>query len=199
MTERSFVPPDAPIYRGGGRRAPSPTLFSVGGRNVVRLSTGDAPILQRLLESCAEYYELVEGAPAGPGSALGELTEGPAERVPHDLFCLGIIDRPNTLAGVIGALRGHRREGQWYVGLMLLDPSWRGRGFGRAAYAAFEEWIIGQGADSVLLAVVEANERAARFWQGCGFGAPRRYPERTIGQRRHVLIEFEKKLSPQAE
>jgi len=44
------------------------------------------------------------------------------------------------------------------------------------------------------MAVVEANVRAARFWQSVGFGWPRCYPERTIGLRRHVLIEFEKRL-----
>ena len=78
-----------------------------------RLSTADAQMLQRLLERCVDYYDLVEGAPAGPGTAMAELTEGPAGRVPHDLFCLGILAGPNELAGVIGALRNHRREGQW--------------------------------------------------------------------------------------
>jgi len=153
-------------------------------------------VLQQLLERCGDYYELVEGRSAGPGAAIDELTDGPAERIPHDLFCLGIMDRHYTLAGAIGALRNHRRPNQWYLGLMLLDPVQRNQGFGAAAYRAFENWIATQGADSILLAVVEANVRAARFWQSQGFGWPRCYPERTIGLRRHVLIEYEKDLRP---
>jgi GNAT superfamily N-acetyltransferase len=169
-------------------------LFSACGHGVTRLSNDEAPMLQRLLERCADYYELVEGRPTPPDAAVSELTEGPPDRVPHDLFCLGIQDGPGELAGVIGTLRHHRRPNQWYLGLMLLDPALRGRGLGRTMYAAFEGWIRGQGADSLLLAVVEANTRAERFWQAMGFGAPKRSPERTIGLRRHVLIEFEKVL-----
>ena len=79
---------------------------------------------------------------------------------------------------------------------MLLDPGSRNDGLGAAAYRAFERWIAAQGADSILLAVVEANVRAARFWESMGFGWPRCYPERTIGLRRQILIEYEKDPRP---
>jgi len=151
-------------------------------------------MLQRLLELCGDYYELVEGRPAGPNAASEELTDGPSERVPHDLFCFGISSSQDTLIGAIGTLRNHRRPNQWYLGLLLLAPNARGRGLGASSYRAFERWVIGQGADSILLAAVAANSRAARFWQTQGFGWPRSYPERTIGLRRHVLIEYEKSL-----
>jgi GNAT superfamily N-acetyltransferase len=78
---------------------------------------------------------------------------------------------------------------------MLLDPAVRGRGLGAALYHGFEKWTITQGADSIVLAVVEANARAARFWEARGFAMPRCYPERLIGVRRHVLIEYEKELT----
>ena len=169
-------------------------LFTVAGREVVRLSMYDAPVLQRLLERCGDYYAMVEGRPASPNAAIEELTEGPPERVPHDLFALGIAGAPGELAGIVGALRHHRRPNQWYLGLMLLDPEMRGRGLGSAAYLAFEKWVIGEGGDSILLAVVEPNRRALQFWESVGFGWPRCYPERTLGLRRHVLIELEKSL-----
>jgi len=173
-----------------------PPLFQVAGRPVVRLSMDQAPILQRLLERCGDHYEMVEGHRAGPDAAISELTDGPAERVPHDLFCLGILDGDDVLAGAIGALRNHRRTNQWYLGLMLIEPTARSKGLGAAAYREFERWIAAQGADSILLAVVEANIRAGHFWQSQGFGWPRSYPERTIGLRRHILIEYEKDLRP---
>jgi len=170
--------------------------FSALGLRAVRLGLVDAPILQRLLERCGDYYTMVEGRFAPPGAALAELTEGPAERVPHDLLCFGIFTEADALIGTIGALRHHRRQNQWYLGLMLLDPDFRGRGLGRAAYRAFERWILSQEADSILLAVVEPNVRAARFWRSMGFGQLKIYPEREIGLRRHVLIELEKTLTP---
>ena len=170
------------------------TEFIAAGLRAVRLSVDAAPAVQRLLERCTDYYELVEGRSPASDAAIEELTGGPPERIPHDLVCLGLLAEPDALVGVIGALRNHRRPDQWYLGLMLLDPDYRGRGVGRACYQAFEGWIASQGVDSALVAVVEANTRAAKFWQSLGFGWPRCYPERTIGLRRHVLIEFEKSL-----
>ena len=153
--------------------------------------------MQQHLERCDDYYELVEGRPAGPRAAFEELTDGPPERVPHDLICLGILSvDSDALVGAIGALRNHRRPNQWYLGLMLLAPDLRRRRLGSASYQAFERWVVSQGGDSILLAVVEANVRAARFWQSQGFGWPRCYPERTIGLRNHILIEYEKDLRP---
>ena len=170
-------------------------LFTVAGRRVRLLDEPDAPALQRLFDRCGDYFDLLEGRPARPEAALEELRDGPPERVPHDLFTLGIDGGQGELAGYIGALRHHRRPNQWYLGFLLLDPAWRGRGVGSTAYWAFQHWIATQGAESLLLAVLADNERGRRFWQSLGFGAPRSYPARQIGLKRHVLIEYEKDLA----
>lgn len=172
----------------------SPPLFTLAGRPVRLLEDRDVPALQRLFERCGDYFDLAEGRPAGPKAAWSELCDGPPERVPHDLFALGIEDGRGELAGYIGALRHHRRPNQWYLGLLLLDPAWRGRGLGSTAYWAFQHWIGTQGAESLLLAVLALNARGHRFWQSLGFGSPRSYPVRQIGLKRHVLIEYEKPL-----
>jgi GNAT superfamily N-acetyltransferase len=175
------------------------TPFRIAGRTILSLGREDLPMLQRLLERCGDYFDMAEGQPAGPNEAEEEFTAGPPERFPQDQFCLGIPDdRPGELAGVLGALRHHRRPNQWYLGLLLLDPNYRGSGLGRTAYEAFEQWIRRQGADSVVLAVLEVNTRAAGFWESLGFATPRCYPARQFGQRRHVLIEYEKDLTPLA-
>ncbi len=169
-------------------------LFTVAGRRVRLLVDADAPALQRLLDRCGDYFDLLEGRPAHPAAAREELRDGPPERVPHDLFALGIDGGRGELAGYIGALRHHRRPNQWYLGFLLLDPAWRGRGIGSTAYWAFQHWIETLGAQSLLLAVLAENERGRRFWQSLGFGNARPYPERPIGLKRHVLIEYEKSL-----
>jgi len=171
------------------------SLFTVAGRPVRLLTDADAPVLQRLLGRCGDYFDLLEGRPAGPDAAQQELRDGPAERVPHDLFALGIDGGQGELAGYIGALRHHRQPNQWYLGFLLLDPAWRGRGIGSTAYWAFQHWIKAQGANSLLLAVIAENERGHRFWQSLGFGCPRSYPARQIGLKRHVLVEYEKTLA----
>ncbi|GGF31434.1 hypothetical protein GCM10011611_42010 [Aliidongia dinghuensis] len=173
----------------------APSLFTVAGRRVFRLTEADAPMIQRLFARSADYFELVEGGPAGPDAALGQLRDGPAERASEDIINLGIADRDGGLAGLVGVLRHHRVPDQWYLGLMLLDPAWRGYGFGSTVYWSVQHWIERQGGRSILLAVVASNHRAHRFWQSLGFALPRSYPARRIGRRQHVLIEYEKALA----
>ena len=170
-------------------------LFTVAGHRVFRLTEAEAQPIQRLFERSVDYFELLEGQPAGPDAAWDQLRDGPAERVPQDLINLGIADRDGGLPGLVGLLRHHRQPDQWYLGLMLLDPAWRGHGFGSTVYWSVQHWLERQGARSILLAVVRDNHRAHRFWQSLGFGLPRSYPARQIGLRRHVLIEYEKELA----
>ena len=173
-----------------------PPLFTVAGRRVVYLTEEDAPALERLFARCSDYFELLEGRPAGQPAALEQLRDGPAARVPHDLINLGLLGSDGEIAGLIGAMRHHRVPNQWYLGLLLLDPAWRGRGFGSTVYWAFQHWIMAQGAESIALAVPADNGRAHRFWGSLGFGSPRSDPMRRIGLKCHSLIEYEKDLQP---
>ena len=61
------------------------------------------------------------------------MTQAPPGRPPEDVFSLGILGAPDELIGIMGALRNHRRERQWYLGLLLIDPAMRGKGRGSAA------------------------------------------------------------------
>jgi GNAT superfamily N-acetyltransferase len=173
-----------------------PTLFTVAGRPTIALTVADAPLVERLFARSEDYFRMVAGRPAGPDTALEALRDGPAERVPDNLVNLGIFDRDGGLAGMIGLARHHRVPDQWYLGLLLLAPAWRGHGIGSTAYWSAQHWIERQGGRSILLGVVEENHRAHRFWQSLGFGTARRYPARQIGLRQHVVIEYEKTLSP---
>lgn len=167
-----------------------PPFFTVAGRRVVRLAETDAPALERLFTRCGDYFDLLEGRPAGPAAALERLRDG----VPHDRIDLGLIGSDGEITGLIGATRHHRTASQWYLDPLLLDPAWRGRGFGSTVYWSFQHWIVAQGARSIALAVPAANGRAHRFWQSLGFGRPHSHPMRRIGLRHHVLIEYEKEL-----
>lgn len=169
-------------------------LFAARGLRAFRLTEKDAATLQRLLERCYDYFELVEGRRPKGDAALRELRTTPAG-VPHEqLVPLGLFAVNNALVGLLLTLRDFRRENQWYVSLQLLEPRWRSRGAGRDVYLAFEAWAKSQNADSVLLSVVEPNRRASHFWEALGFGLPRCYPPQAFGRKRHVLIEYEKTL-----
>lgn len=174
--------------------------FTAAGLTATLLTDSAAPALQSLLERCPDYFDLVEGRPAGPDAALHELHDHPPTCLPENILCLGLYNGP-IMHGVICALRHYPAENDWYIGLMLLDPALRAQGHGAAAYAAFETWAAAQGAQKIQLAVIAANRRAAIFWERQGFALPRSFPPRLFGERTHIIIEYEKRLGsclPQA-
>ncbi len=168
-------------------------VFEAAGLSAAKLSIADAPVLQMLLERCRDYFDLVEGHPPGPETALNELRDRPPECPAENVLCFGLYDG-DDMRGVICSLRDYPAVDDWYVGLMVLDPGWRGKGRGAAVYAGFESWAVTRGARKVRLAVVAANPRAAAFWERQGFGWPRSFPARPFGARMHIVIEYEKRL-----
>jgi GNAT superfamily N-acetyltransferase len=158
------------------------------------LTEADAPKLQRLLERCLDYFDMVEGGRPKGDAALQDLRNTPPGVPRENLAPVGLFAVNGNLIGFVLAVRHHRRKNQWYLSLQLLEPRWRGRRVGREIYLGFEAWAKSEGADSILLSVVNANQRASHFWEAVGFGLPRCYPAQKFGRKRHVLIEYEKDL-----
>jgi Acetyltransferase (GNAT) family len=169
-------------------------LFSARGLAGHVLTEKDAPVLQKLLERCHDYFEIVEGRRPKANAALRELRNVPPAVPLKHLIPIGLFAANGALGGIILALRHYRRENQWYLSLQLQELKWRGRGVGTDIYLAFEAWAMTEGAGSILLSVVQANQPAVRFWERVGFGLPRCYPPQAFGRKRHVLIEYEKTL-----
>jgi GNAT superfamily N-acetyltransferase len=171
-------------------------LFTARGLQAFQLTQIDAPALQKLLERCTDYFELLEGRRPRRDAALRELRSAPPGIPLGNLTPLGLYAANGALVGFILVIRHCWRQNQWYLSLQLLEPKWRGRGVGKDVYLAFEAWAKSRMADSILLSVVSANQRAAYFWETAGFGLPRCYAPQAFGRKRHVLIEYEKTLTP---
>jgi GNAT superfamily N-acetyltransferase len=169
-------------------------LFAAHGLSAFLLTEQDAQNLQRLLERCYDYFEMVEGRRPKRDAALKELRTTPPGVPLENLTPLGLFTVKGALVGMILAVRHYRRENQWYLSLQLLEPRWRGLRAGQDIYLAFEDWAKSEKADSILLSVVNANQRASHFWEALGFGLPRCYPAQAFGRKRHVIIEYEKTL-----
>jgi len=169
------------------------SAFTAARLTAIPLTDSDAPALQSLLERCPDYFNLLDGRPAAPDAALHELHDHPPSSPPENIICLGVYNGP-IMTAVICALRHYPAENTWYLGLMLLDPTFRAQGHGAALYVAFETWAAAQGADKIMLAVIAANPRAASFWEAQGFAFPRSFPPRPFGDRTHIIIEYEKRL-----
>jgi GNAT superfamily N-acetyltransferase len=126
--------------------------------------------LQALLERCADYMTLEDGAPPGPNAAADLIEALPPDRTHEHKHLLVLAPGAGEpLVAVIDVVRDFPGERDWFVGLVLIDPAERGRGLGAALMADLEEWLRSQGALASYLAVLERNPDAQRFWTRQGY------------------------------
>jgi len=133
------------------------------------LVEGDIPSLQKLMEHCGDYYEMVTGLPPGPSEAFSTFMAAPDGYDYNEKFLAGVFDANGHIIGVVDAIPDYPVASEWRLGLLLLDPDRRDQGWGAKVYQAFENWAVARGAHAVSLSVAEQNQRAIAFYRQQGF------------------------------
>jgi GNAT superfamily N-acetyltransferase len=137
---------------------------------------------------------LEDGAPARPEAAADLLDALPPGRAHEDKHLLGLARAAGgPLVAVVDAVRGFPEPGDWFVGLVLLDPGERRRGLGASIMADLEAWFRRQGAACAYLAVLERNPDAQRFWIRQGYQLLDRRV-RVSGERQDPVYRMKKLL-----
>lgn len=151
----------------------------------------DGAELQRLLESCADYFDLVLGRPPGPAESLALFFAGPEEGANSaNKMLRGIFDAHSArLVGALDAFADYPERGVWYLGLLAIAPACRAFGLGREVFASFRLEAGAAGAHEIQLNVVQQNESALRFWIRCGFEEVKRWRQR-YGERESTFIRM---------
>lgn len=179
-------------------RDPSERVFELTGCFGIRLDDRRSPELQAFFEGCRDYFELVTGQPPGPTEALDLIRALPRGKTDADKFVVGLFDAPGHLIGVLDVIRDFPRPREWYLGLLLFEPTLRGKKLGDRVYRRLEEWIRAQGGTAVHLIVEEVNPGALRFWQREGF-AVEGMGKRTVKGKESVFIRMTHTLAPRPE
>jgi len=169
-------------------------LFQGSGWQVKRLA-GDRDLgrVSVLMDACADYIEMMSGGPPGPTEAQDFFTAAPPGKKSDEMLKLGVetVETADlSLVGVAHVCRDHPERGVWYIGLLLLHPAARSGGIGRAVVDGLNELARTEGAERLILSVVDANEAAARFWRSVGFRPTRALPPVRFGHREHSRTEF---------
>jgi hypothetical protein len=108
----------------------SNSTFDLPGHVVFRLRREDAGLLQGLCERCSAYFELHDGAPPGPTIGEEEVVALPEGKTLGDKFLFGIRSATGELVGVLDLIRDFPAPGEWWLGLLMLDPRERSAGLG---------------------------------------------------------------------
>jgi RimJ/RimL family protein N-acetyltransferase len=144
-----------------------------------------------LNNACRDFFLLQNGQPPSEVDAR-EVFESVHPQCSEAIkLPIGIFDQFGKLVGLIDVLRGYRTRSDWYVGLMLLAPAFQGQGFGTEIHNGFVNYARREGVQRLLLAVLEANEPARRFWLRLGYRKVKDFPPRQFGNCLHGLPEFE--------
>lgn len=179
-------------------RDPSERVFELTGCFGVRLDESRREELQAFYEGCADYFELVTGQPPGPDEAQSLLTALPRGKGPEDKFVIGLFDAPGHLIGVLDVIRDYPKPGEWYLGLLMFGPTWRGRKLGERVYRRLEEWVRALGGTALHLIVQEQSPGALRFWQRMGFEV-RGMGKQKLAARENVFLRMSRELEERPE
>ena len=143
---------------------------ATSGYVIARLERpGDEVRLQEFLERCSDYYELHEACPTPPDAAVHELTAVPDGRSADDLHVFGMSTPTGELVAIATFLQNFPKEGEWFIGLLLVAPALRGRGVGPDLVEHGMQAVRAARGHTVHLAVSLKNPRAQAFWERMGF------------------------------
>ena len=168
-------------------------LFTAERFTAQVLSAADLDLVIHLNNTCSDFFLFQNGVPPGEGDAREIFEQVPSPSSGVAKLPIGIFNS-ERLVGVLDVLRGYPTNSEWYIGLMLLASSFRGQGFGTEIHNEFVRYARSAGAHRLLLAVLEANESARRFWLRLGYSKIKVYPPREFGNRLHGLAEYEMTL-----
>lgn len=173
------------------------TPLSIRRTEVLDLGSADLAEIHDLRCRASDYFAEVGDEPPSLESLQADLDDLPdgysgADEVMYRAY------RDGALVGYAEVLRGFAFPGQWIVGIVLVDASFRGAGIGRAIVDAIADDASGAGIDSLAAGVITTRERALLFWNREGFTFERQRRSITIGGIDTEVVRLERALGPHA-
>ncbi|ABG29832.1 N-acetyltransferase [Roseobacter denitrificans] len=117
----------------------------------------------------ATDYATLEVGHAPDGAYIRDFfTAVPPGLGPDCLMHFGVMEGP-AMVGMICIAEGYEFPDDWWIGLVLLDPAFRGQGVGHKVVSDIKTRARNRRINLLKLAVLAANPRALKFWHREGF------------------------------
>jgi GNAT superfamily N-acetyltransferase len=151
------------------------------------LHVEDEKILQHLCERCIDYYEIIEGRLPEKDSGYEILKDLPPGWDPKDKRVFGCFNEHDSLIAVIDLLADYPVKSEWIIGLLMINPSERGKGLGKLLHEFIKDYVLKHKADKLRIGVVEDNTTATSFWKSLGYHEIKRV-NMSYGNKDHVVV-----------
>ena len=129
----------------------------------------DSPRVLALCQRASDYVMLDTGRVPDLAYVESEMTHAPPSVPPEQIWCWGHAHPDGSLDAIATCLKGYYEPNDWYLGLLLLDPTARGAGLGTRMARHVKDQAINDDANCLRIAVLDANPRGRAFWQRLGF------------------------------
>lgn len=126
-------------------------------------------LIETLNRKCSDYYLLHDGVLPSKKEALEIFNSLPPGKNYEDKFTLGIYKFTNELVGITDIVKDFPDEGEWMLGLLLIEPKERGNGLGKLIHEALVQWAITLESKSFRIGVIEDNFKGKKFWSDLGY------------------------------
>ncbi len=152
----------------------------------------DIRAAQALFERAADYFEMATGIKPANDEATRAFVAGPPTKSVDDKRIIGVFDDRNELIGMLDALVDFPGDGDWTMGMLLLDPDHRGSGLGPMVLREYEEWAAENGAKRLHTALVSHHERGLQFLDAQGYERHREVGDYDAGGQTARVVFFSK-------
>lgn len=144
----------------------------------------------------ADYVVLEVGHAPDAEFIHAFFTATPPDLEASCLLTFAVMEQ-EAMAGMVCVARGYEFPDDWWIGLLLVDPTFRGRGIGTQVVQEIRRLALEDDAAMLKLAVLCANPRALKFWLREGF-EPHRFAPATPDGDGHDRIVLKHALRPAA-
>lgn len=156
--------------------------------------TTDTAIVADMFRRAADYVMLESGHGPGDAEVQDFFTGAPPGIDPAKSLQFGLFAPDGQLVVIAGAIFGFPNPDDAYLGLLLIDPAHRGKRLGQQMVDHIFIATKAKSATRILIAVLEENTKAHRFWSKMGFTEEMRSLPKQIGLKTHIQIRMARPL-----
>ena len=157
-------------------------------------AAADTENVRDMFARAADHVVLESGHLPGDAEVDNFFNGGPAAIDQSKSLHLGLFLPDGQLVAIVGAIFGFPNADDAYIGLLLIDPAHRGKRLGQQMVDHVFDAAKAKGATRILIAVLEENVKAHRFWSKLGFTEDMRSLPKQIGLKTHVQIRMARPL-----
>lgn len=157
------------------------------------LSKEDEELGDNLFKSCSDFFQLVENHKPQNGDFMFNLEELPPNKNKGDKYVFGVFNNGEMIS-IIDMVRDFPVEKEWIIGLFMIHPAYRGKGFGRELHEAVKLWVKEMGGEKLRIGVAESNVNGYGFWRHIGYEEIKRTEPVLLGKKENIIIVMNYKI-----